>query len=213
MRAVCSAGGWCCCSWGIVGGSASDGCGCLGGRRFRALARGEFLPAAEEVGGDGFCAEGGGRGCGGYGGVVYGLGHGVGGVEHAAGGDTAAEGGGGVGAGWTVGFLVADRGGEIDFEVRFEDADGAVLGGGGIGFEHGDGVDGVVVGEGEDVVAGQAGEVAEGVFEDGFRVGYVEEGGGLRLQLYEGSGGEVGGFYLEEVAGVEGEGLEHLGGG
>jgi len=69
----------------------------------------------------------------------------------------------------------------------------------------------VVVGEGEDVAFGEAGEVAEGLLEDGFGVGDVEEGGGLRLELDEGAGGEVGGFDLEEVTGVEGEGLHYLG--
>ena len=101
-------------------------------------------------------------------------------------------------------FDVPDRRVEIDGEISFEDADG---GGVGAGFFDGDGVDGVVVGEGEDVIDGEAGEVAKGVFEDGFGVGDVEEGGVLGLELDEGAGGEGGGFDLEEVAGFEGEGL------
>ena len=68
----------------------------------------------------------------------------------------------------------------------------------------------VVVGEGEDVAFGEAGEVAEGVFEDGFWVGDVEEGGGLGLEFDELARGEVGGFDLQEVAGFEEEGLHDL---
>lgn len=71
-------------------------------------------------------------------------------------------------------------------------------------------VDVIVVCEGEDVARGQAGEVAESVFEDGFWVGDFEEGGGLRLQFYESAEGKVGGFYLEEVAGFDVEGLHQL---
>lgn len=106
-------------------------------------------------------------------------------------------------------LAVSDGLGEVDAQVRLEGADGV---GGGVGpdLEGGDLVDGVAVGEGEDVADGEAGEVAEGVLEDGFGVGYVEEGGVLRLELDEVAGGEVGGFDLEEVAGFEEEGLHEL---
>ena len=78
-----------------------------------------------------------------------------------------------------------------------------------IGFdlENGNIVGLVVVGEGEDVAFGEAGEVAEGVFENCAGVGDVEEGWGLRLEFDELAGWEIGGFNLEEVAGVEREGL------
>lgn len=77
----------------------------------------------------------------------------------------------------------------------------------GFNLENGNIVGLVVVGEGEDVAFGEAGEVAEGVFEDCAGVGDVEEGWGLWLEFDELAGWEIGGFNLEEVTGVEREGL------
>lgn len=137
---------------------ASDGRGGFGRGRLGAFARVELLAAEEEVGGYGFGAGGCGGGGGGDGGVIDCLGHGALVVEHAACWDAAAQRAavvvGGACAADALGFLVAYWGGEVDFQVGFEDADGAVEGDVGFCFEDGHFVDGVVVGEGEDVIAG-----------------------------------------------------------
>ena len=77
-------------------------------------------------------------------------------------------------------------------------------------FKHFHRIDTVIVCEGEDIAEGQAGEVSEGVFEDGFWIRDVEEGGGLGLEFNEFAGRKVGGFDLEEIARFEGESFEHL---
>ena len=107
-------------------------------------------------------------------------------------------------------LFVAYRRGEIHFEVGFQDGDGFRVRLR-LRFEDGHLVGLVVVGEGEDVAFGQAGEVSEGVFEHGFRVGDVEEGGRLRLEFDEGARGEVGGADAEEVAWFYEERLHDLG--
>src|SRR6266536_752774 len=108
------------------------------------------------------------------------------------------------------GFLVADWRGEVDFYVGFQHAN-AHLFACWFNFQHGNVVHGFIVAEAKDVALCECREVAECIFEDGFWVGDIEEVGILWLKFDKGGGGEVGGFDLEEVAGLKLEGSHHLG--
>mmetsp|Transcript_28446 Transcript_28446/g.59419 ORF Transcript_28446/g.59419 Transcript_28446/m.59419 type:complete len:300 (+) Transcript_28446:799-1698(+) len=117
------------------------------------------------------------------------------------GGGGAVSGGGGAGS-VGGGVFVAYRRVEVDVAVGFDDA-GRILGFDFFDFEV---VIFRVVGDADDVSFGDAAEVAEGVFQDGARVGNFEEVDVLRLEFDEvGFGqadvghGEDGALFDEEV--------------
>lgn len=102
-------------------------------------------------------------------------------------------------------LLISNRWCKVDFQIRLHHTD--CLFGVGLHFQHGDFVDGFVVGKGEDITHGETGKVAESRLEHGFGIADFEKVCVLWLQSDEGAEGQIGRLGLEEIARLEMERL------